>query len=140
MDPFYRFFPFKNRLLMISWNAVLGCDAFQRMAEIPEESERVNDVRGYHARRTTADGISHSVLDAMPDRTPYYCYMGFSLGEFGIMPLGGRFGLRWYPIHDVLASWEESPAQSRLALKETLSRIERKFGVTLKGPPQGYLP
>ena len=140
MDPFYRFSPFKRRLLMISWNAVLGCDAFERMVEIPQESERVNYVRSRHLRTILADGISHSVLDAMADRTPYYCYLGFALGEFGIMPLDGRFGLRWYPIHEVLASWEKSPADSKSALERTVSRIERRFDVTLKGPPRGYLP
>jgi hypothetical protein len=140
MDPFYRFFPFKSRLVMISWNAVLGCDAFEGMAEIPQESERVSDVRSRHLRAILADGISHSVLDAMPDRTPYYCYLGFALGEFGILPLGGRFGLRWYPIHDVLGTWEQCPADSKSALEKTVSRIEHKFGVTLRGPPKGRLP
>jgi len=140
MDPFYRFLLFKNTLDMISWNAVLGCDAYEWLSGIPEEAERVCDIRSHHASRILADGISNSVLDPMPARVPYFCYLGFALGEFGILPLGGRFSLHWYPVRYVQARWRERPEASKLALVRTTARIEKGYGVVLKGPQQGNLP
>ena len=140
MDPYYRFFPFKNPLSMISWNAVWGCDTFERLIEKPEEAETVNDVRSYHVKRMLADGFTNSALDPMPNRIPYYCYLGYALGGFGIMPLAGRVNLRWYPVEDVRSLWDKSPAHSKSALEKTVARIEQKYGVILKAPPETSLP
>jgi hypothetical protein len=125
---------------MISWNAVLGCDAYERLLNIPEEAERMRDIRSHHISRMQADGISNSVLDAMPARVPYFCYLGFALGEFGVLPLGGCFSVRWYPVHNVQTRWRERPVDSKLALERVATRIEKKYGVVLKGPPKASLP
>jgi hypothetical protein len=140
MNTFHRFLLFRNPLDMISWNAVLGCETYDRLLGNPQEAERVKDVRSHHLSRMVADGITNSVLDPFWGRVPHFCYLGFALGEFGILPLDGRFGARWYPVKDVRAHWEKRPADSMSALERTKSRIELRYGVILKGPPQGSLP
>lgn len=125
---------------MITWNAVLGYDTFERLAEMPQKAETVTDVRGRHITRMLADGLTHSVLDAFSAQVPYYCYLGYALGDYGIMPLNGRFKLRWYPVKNVQELWGNSPAASKLTLAKTISRIERKYGVNLKRPPTVSLP
>jgi hypothetical protein len=140
LDPYYRFFPFKDPLAMISWNAAFGCDTYERLVERPDEIETATNVRNRHIARMSEDGITHSVLDALPTQIPYYCYLGYALGDYGIVPLGGRFRLRWYPVDNVQTFWERSPADSMSALETTISRIEEKYGVTLKKPRQASLP
>jgi hypothetical protein len=140
MDPYYRFFPLGNPLSMICWNAVWGCDTYERLLEQPQEAETLTDVRHRHVARMLADGITHSARDPMPARTPYFCYLGYALGDFGILPLGGRFKLRWYPMDNVRALWEANLADSKVALATAVSRIEKKYGVELRGPPAGSLP
>lgn len=56
---------------MISWNAVLGYDTFEWLAEMPQKAETVSDVRGRHITRMLADGITHSVLDPFLAQVPY---------------------------------------------------------------------
>jgi hypothetical protein len=139
-DPYYRFLLFKSPVSMISWNAVLACDAQERLSTTSEGTETLREIHGHHAARMLGDGITHSVLDAMPDRVPYFCYLGFALGDYGVMPLAGRFGLKWYPVHDVRIHWEVSPAVSALELEKARAQIERKCGVKLTSPPRVLLP
>ena len=57
MDPYYRFFIFKNPLFMISWNALLACDINERMAEVIPSFGVRSEVSVRHTQRLIADGI-----------------------------------------------------------------------------------
>ena len=87
-----------------------------------------------------ADGITNSVLDPMSARVPYFCYLGFALGEFGIMPLGGRFGARWYPVKIVEHIGRSGRRIPCWRLNGLNLRIELRYGLVLKGPPKASLP
>jgi hypothetical protein len=140
MDPYYRFRPFPRPLVKICWNAIWGWSTFARLAADPADAERLADLRRRHATRLLADGIGHSVLDPWPERVPYYCYLGFTLGDFGVLPLEGRAGLRWYPVYDVRSKWERNRQRSAALLARTLSRLQRRYGLALQVPPQMPLP
>ena len=131
VDPYYRFFIFKSPLLMISWNALLACDAYDSLAPTIRPMARA-DIAKAHFERVK---LAEKNVGYGNDQIPTYCYLSYTLADQSILPLGGRFGLKWYPVDRVEWHWNMDRERSYRFLQQVHEDIESKYRCTLALPP-----
>ncbi len=122
---FYKFYPFKDPIYLIAWNAVLAGHTFRCLSK--EMKFQVTMRTMFLLKRS---GRADAVVNGCPMNL-YLFFIAFGLAEEGIRPDIGDPDVRWYPVDKPELLLSQCGDKFEMMAEKVRYDVKQRYGIEL---------